>query len=228
METFIEKVFETNNYKRVYNCCFDALQNHKFIAIIGNAGWGKSIALQEFKEKYPHLVSYVCAYVSMNAKLFYHDVLNSIEETNYSASLEPGIYVRRAADKFRESGTNKLLIIDEAGQMSTKMFRHLHEFRNRTMSNTGIILAGVDYLKSNMEAWVKKPVIGMPEVYSRINSWQILKKPSQSEKRNFIESYEIHDEKIIDYCMESPDYRILTNRIRDYFTVIKQRQKIDV
>ena len=55
----------------------------------------------------------------------------------------------------------KLLIRDEA----SKVYEYLHEFRDSTQNNTGIILTGVEYLKSNMETLVDKSVKGMPEIY---------------------------------------------------------------
>lgn len=222
---FESNIIYTNNYKRVINCCADVMMHQKFVSIIGGPGYGKTTALLDFKRKYPSDVAFVVAYKSISTKIFYHEILNSIEETSYTPVIESSLYIKKAAKKFTDSGVNKLLIIDEASKMSAQMFEHLHEFRDRTMENTGIILAGVDYFKTNMEKWVSKSVIGMPEVYSRINSWQILKRPSKNEYRSILESYNISDEEVIKHCLGASDLRILNNHIKDYITVIKERER---
>lgn len=221
MTSFEKQILETSNYKRVYNCCSDALAHQKFIAVIGGPGYGKTSALLAFRNNYPNLVSYIRIRKSMNPKIFYHEILSSQENIDYNASLDLDFLIRRASIRFSESGVNKLLIIDEASKMSPKMFEYLHAFRDDTDNNTGIILAGVEYFKSNMESWVAKSIIGMPEVFSRISSWQTLKKPTKSEYRCVLASYNITESEIIETLIRSNNYRELTNKIMDYITVIK-------
>jgi hypothetical protein len=97
----------------------------------------------------------------------------------------------------------------------------MHEFRDLTSHSTGIILAGVEYFKSNLEHWTEQNRVGIPEVYSRINSWQRLKAPTQREIVALIKAYGINDENFIRAHRNVSDYRLLVNKIKDYLMLLQ-------
>jgi hypothetical protein len=49
------------------------------------------------------------------------------------------------------------------------------------MHNLGIVLAGCEYFKENMEKGVRNDKQGLEEFYSRIVAWQTLGSPSKKE-----------------------------------------------
>jgi len=216
-----EKILETANYLEIKYACQDALINHKMIAITGNPGFGKTTAINAFKSKIPENVFIVTVTKSMSAKIFYSSILNTFGDKEYKSSERLYFVIRDAIEVFRNSNENKLLIIDEAGRLTPGMIEYLHEFRDATKDNTGIILLGVGYFKSNMINWRNSQKIGIPEFYSRINSWHELENPSKDEIKGIINSYDIDDEDFVHENLGIKDLRVLTNRINDYLTVMK-------
>ena len=88
--------------------------------------------------------------------------------------------VTRIEEEFN-SLENPLLIIDEAGKLSHNLILDLHDLRNSTMNSLGMVLAGCEYFKENLEKGVQKDKQGIPEFYSRIITWQTLGTPSKVE-----------------------------------------------
>jgi len=213
-------ILEITNYKSVINACKDSLAHNKMIGIIGDAGSGKTTALEHFRNKYPQNVFIVTVYPTMTAKIFYSSVLNVFGDSKYETSDQLYFIMQKAVNLYKNFGENKLLIIDEAGKLKPRMFEYLHEFRDKTRENTGIILAGVDYFKSNIIKWRNSGVIGIPEFCSRIHSWQELVKLKKEELISIIKENGIDDEDFIKACIGITDLRVLRNHIEDYLTLI--------
>lgn len=222
MKKFKEIILETDNLKAIHMACMDALVNKKMIAIIGSAGLGKTTALASFKSIHPDIVYMVKAQKSMNARIFYSTLSNSIGDDSYQSTLPIYFCIRKAANIFNEDSSNKLLIIDEAGKFSPTMLEFLHEFRDLTMGTTGIVLAGVEYFQTNLERWNDSNRNGIPEVYSRIGAWQPLSKPKYSEVLSLIRAYGIKDAEFERFNKGVSDFRVLTNRISNYKTVLEE------
>jgi hypothetical protein len=165
---------------------------------------------------YREQVVYVKAQKSMNAKLFYSSIYNKMVGESYNPKLSTHFIIRKTANKFNESNTNKLLIIDEAGKFTQLMLEYLHEFRDETQGTTGIVLVGPEYFAHNMETWNNKMVDGMPEVYSRISHWVELKAPTFNEKVALANAYGIFDKVFINYLKKANDFRLIKNLILNY------------
>lgn len=216
-----KKIISIANYNTITELCKDALVNHKMICITGAAGLGKTTAIGNFIKKNPHNVYLVTVSPSMTAKIFYSSILNSYGDSDYRTTEQLYFIIQKAINQFNNNNENKLLIIDEAGKLKTKMYEYLHEFRDKTKDTTGIILAGVDYFQKNLETWKNSGKVGIPEFCSRIYSWQGLSEPTKIEIISIIKAYGINDEEFIKDRLDYKDFRSLTNDIEDYLTIQK-------
>jgi len=230
-----DPILETDNFVTVFNCCKDALVNKKMMAIIGAPGFGKTTAIESFQRRFHDNAVIIKAQKSMTAKIFFSSILNSLGDENYSPSMPLYFCIRKAASYFNNETYNKLLIVDEAGKFKPPMLEYMHEFRDLTKDSTGIILTGVEYFRNNMNNWVEQNITGIPEIFSRINSWQQLKPPTTREIFAIIQAYGIEDRDFIKEHRNISDYRILVNKIKDYLLLIniksqkkKKRNGVDM
>ncbi len=217
-------LLETSNFRTINTACQDALINHKMIGIIGQPGYGKTTALNSFMNSLQDNVVIVTVSASMSAKIFYSTIINTFGDSSYKSSEHLYFLIQKAVNMFNVNNENKLLIIDEAGKLSPKMLEYLHEFRDKTMEHTGIILAGVDYFRSNIMKWRNSGKVGIPEFCSRISSWQVLEKPTKDEIVALINAYGIKDDDFVKACLNINELRTLTNHIQDYLTFLTPYQ----
>lgn len=215
-----EIVLETANYLEIKYACQDALINHKMISIIGDAGLGKTTAINSFKKLMKDNVYIVTVTEAMSMKIFYSSILNTFGDESYITSQHIYFIIKSAIEQFNSNGENKLLIIDEADKLSPRMVRYLHEFRDGTKETTGIIMLGVNTLKKNLQKWRNSGIVGIPEYYSRIHSWHELNKPTKDEIKGIISAYKIDDEDFISANINVKTFRRLCYNIEDYLTLL--------
>jgi len=166
----------TENFNTVQALCSDAAKRHMMFGLIGYTGAGKTTALNQYYLSSPNVYYVECKNI-MNRKQFFASVLR---ELGVNAAGTVFDMVNRIIEEFNAK-ENPLLIIDEAGKLSHTLILDLHDLRNSTKNNLGIILSGCEYFKDNLETAVKRNKQGMPEFHSRVVSWQILTKPSRRE-----------------------------------------------
>jgi Cdc6-like AAA superfamily ATPase len=219
-KTSSDLLLSTHNFNRVQAVCRDAYNNSKMIAITGEPGYGKTTALSHFKKT--------------NANVYYFSVKPSMTHINFWGSIHAELnrvpieeihsprglhYLIRKVVGFFKDKEKSLLILDEAGKFNAKMLELIHELRDDTKTNTGIIMAGPNYFKSNLEKWVQKQKIGMPEVMRRINYWEQLYAPDKSEMRNFCEYYGATDYDVIKrITQESKNFGDLHNKLIEHLS----------
>lgn len=169
-------------------------------------------------KKYPPTVVYVCAKPSMQPKDLFRDIFTSLGSTHYDYNLNNIISL--CVDSFmgRIAGSEGgLLIIDECGKLSQKQLELIHEFRDLSGNGFGIILSGPESFHRDFLDMIKKGKKGMSELYSRINKWEEMLRPSKAEIAAIIEQNGIDDNAFIQRCIgECQDFRKLYNRVVDY------------
>lgn len=170
------RLIRTENFNTVQNVCQDAATRHLMVGLIGYTGAGKTTALKQFYQANPDVYYVKCKNI-MNRKQFFSSVL---KELGINVGGTVFDMVNRIADEFNAK-RNALLIIDDAGKLSHTLVLDLHDLRDSTSENLGIVLSGCEYFKENLETAVKRDKQGVPEFYSRIVNWQFLSKPSRRE-----------------------------------------------
>ncbi|MDR2622141.1 MAG: AAA family ATPase [Dysgonamonadaceae bacterium] len=183
------KLVETGNFNTIQTMCRCVARWHQMCGLIGFTGAGKTTALKSYYRSNPN-VYYVECKSYMNNRQFFRSVSNELG-VNCEGSLCDILESIAAAFKTKES---PLLIIDEVGKLSHRQILVLHDLRNATDNNLGIILSGCDYFRENLEKGVKRDKTGIPEFYGRISSWQALSSPSKAEAMAIFESNGICDE----------------------------------
>lgn len=230
---------ETNNYKAISEVCELAIRKKKMIGITGYPGAGKTTSLTNigFKynaawqnytskkadqytsgSKYPPRVIYVSAKPSMQPKDLFRDIFSVLGSTHYDYSLNS--IIRNCMEAFMgciASSEGGLIIIDECGKLSQKQLELIHEFRDLSGNGFGIILSGPESFHLDFKDMIKKGRRGMAELYSRINNWVEMTRPSKAEIAAIIKANEITDDTFTARCIgQCSDFRKLHTLIMDY------------
>lgn len=209
----------TRNFKLVQAACNDALSNRKMVGLIGEAGYGKTIALKHFQRTHKN-VFMTTVRPSMSSKDYWITLYHSLGIGDPRLSRYASLHrtLNEISEHLNEIG-NSLLIFDEAGKFSHKMLEFVHELRDLTTESTGVIIAGPGYFKKNLQRWVKFDKIGMSELMRRINYWEILSKPEKHEMREFCKYFGLNDQTIIQKLLnECDNYGTLYNSIVEFQT----------
>ncbi|MBL7973065.1 MAG: ATP-binding protein [Prolixibacteraceae bacterium] len=202
------KLIRTENFNTVQALCLDAQNRHLMVGLIGYTGAGKTTALKQYYQSTPNVYYVKCKNI-MNRKQFFASVLKELG-VNVGGTVFD--MVNRIIDELNAK-ENPLLIIDDAGKLSHTLILDLHDLRDSTNENLGIILAGCEYFKENLKTAVKRDKQGVPEFYSRIVSWQILSKPSKREVSAIFEVNGIENNDVPQHRFSS--FREIFNTISD-------------
>jgi DNA transposition AAA+ family ATPase len=215
------QTFETRNYQIIHSACQDAKENCRMLAIAGYTGAGKTTALKAIARTQPN-VYYVLCNAVMSRKEFIRAVTQAMgiePEGSISANLD--------AITGRMLGTEKpLLVLDDAGKLSDANLRLIQIIYDATEFSAGIVLAGTEYLKTNIDKNAAKDKAGFRELRRRISYWQPLKRPSTEIVKQIAKAYAIDDTNAVSYLAKvAPDYGTLRNLITN---ALKMSQKLSV
>jgi len=191
-------ILNTYNFQAVQKVCSHCIERKKMATIIGESGYGKTVALEYFRNTHPNTVM-ITAKPSMSAKTFWLEILESItkDESGKGKGIEFSkrtLYqILRQVSREFNALPNTLLIVDECGKLNDKMLGFLHEVRDETKLNAGIVLSGPPYFRDNLIRWSNTGKLGMAEIMRRINSWYNLEAPTLNEVRKLCEVRGIKD-----------------------------------
>lgn len=157
-------VVETEGYTRMTQVLTDAQQHSLVMAVVGDAGCGKSQAIKAYAEQHRGVIALSCSEY-WNRKEFLSELLQSL-------GTEPG--GSTVADMVRESirqlkrREGVLLILDEADKLSDQVLHFFITIYNKLEDTVGIVLCATQYLKKRIERGVVNNRKGYKEIYSRI------------------------------------------------------------
>ncbi|WP_282087173.1 ATP-binding protein [Aquimarina algiphila] len=211
------KIFQTYNFGVIQELCKDVKENSKMVGLIGYTGAGKTIGERYFKSKNKNVI-YTWVRKTMNTKDFYTELLySSGYEGDISNDFSIYTIMNLIVNTINNTPQKVLLIIDEAGKFTPGQLEYIHELRDLTIGHLGIILSGPEYFEENLHKWKKKNLVGIPEIYRRIQDFITLKRPNLREIRGFCNHYGIEDEQLIKSRFKRSDnFGDLINNIESY------------
>lgn len=210
--------FTTINFNIIQELCKDALTNSKMIALIGYPGAGKTVGLKYFSDNNREKVIYIVVRKSMSTKDFYIELLNAVgyEGENNQSSIY--IIMNMIIFKIKNCKSKILLIIDEAGKFKSGQLEYIHELRDQTIDKLGIVLSGPEYFYDNLYSWKERSIIGIPEVFRRIQVFENMIPLSFAEIKGICNAYGITNIKLINNKFkDSENFSDLHYKINDYF-----------
>jgi Uncharacterized ATPase, putative transposase len=157
-------VIETEGYSRMTRVLTDAQQHSLVMAVVGDAGCGKSQAIKAYSAEHRNVIALSCSEY-WNRKEFLSEMLQSLGvEAGGNTVAE---MVREAIRQLkRRDGV--LIVLDEADKLSDQVLHFFITIYNKLEDTVGIVLCATQYLKKRIERGVVNNRKGYKEIYSRI------------------------------------------------------------
>ncbi len=157
-------VIETEGYARMTQVLTDAQHNSLVMAVVGDAGCGKSQAIKTYAEQNRGVIALSCSEY-WNRKEFLSELLQSL-------GVEPGgttvAEMMREAIRQLKRRESVLIVMDEADKLSDQVLHFFITIYNQLEDTVGIVLCATQYLKKRIERGAVNNRKGYKEIYSRI------------------------------------------------------------
>jgi len=201
-------IIETTNFTTIQSKCNEARLRNTMIGIVGYSGAGKTTALRSYYESNTNTYMITCTR-AMRTKQFLGQILKAMGINYLASDFEMLQFIIREFNK----KSNSLLIIDEASKLSANCLMYIQDLLDGIEDNAGIIIAGVDYLLTNIKKASDRNKIGMPEFYGRVAQWQHLVEPSRLEIKSICINNGIEDSNQIKQMYRLGNFRFVRNGI---------------
>lgn len=223
-----KEIFETNNYRLINKICDQSRFEKSMLAIIGIPGIGKTTALVDYAARNKNTF-YIRVRKSMSTKDFYVELLAAISHGEHERDLTIN-FILNKIQYILKTRKNSLLLVDETGRLTNAQMGFIHEMRDLTENSTGIILAGPSYFQDNLEKWKRLNVVGIPEVYRRIEEFYELSNVMLGEVTAICRHYRILNKKDIKKIYKSCEsFSDVFNSIKKFLREEKEfSEKISV
>lgn len=154
----------TEGYERMTQVLGDAQRHSLVMAVVGDAGCGKSQAIKSYAGQHRGVIAMSCSEY-WNRKEFLGELLQNL-------GVEPG--GTTVADMMREAirqlkrREGVLIVLDEADKLSDQVLHFFITIYNELEDTVGIVLCATQYLKKRIERGANNNRKGYKEIYSRI------------------------------------------------------------
>ena len=154
----------TGGYKRMTSVLEDAQGNSLVMAVIGDAGCGKTQAIEHYVKNHRNAYHLQCAEY-WNKKNFLQNLCQQMGMRNTYGTVYDLIedIVREL-----EKEDSPLIIVDEADKLSDVVLYFFITFYNRLEDHCGIVLCATGYLKKRIIAGERNERKGFAEIHSRV------------------------------------------------------------
>lgn len=203
----MQKIVTTQNYNSIFQQCDRARSYKKLIAITGDEGTGKTIALQQYEKDNAETYKVHCL-KTMKAKELLHAILFSLGEDFTGTPYQMTFKIAEILN----SKEKPLLMFDEISTLGVSHLIYIKDIWDMVENNCGIVLCGQHYFIINLKKAVSKFKVGMPEFLSRISSFTELDEITKQEIEYICKENGIDDFK--KYC-NIPNFRVLSNVIKN-------------
>lgn len=210
--------FETADFNAVTAVCTMCQEGPDMGLIIGNPGYGKTYALQNYA-KLPKV-----AYIECNDVMNCKDIVRRLEQ---AVGLPKGVGSVderiTALSSFLASSRGYLLIVDEADKLMSRysiqkmdMIRYVVD---RAGYKTGLVLAGEPSLKAKLETFDNR-------FYRRIGVGHPLTGLTRRDLERYFEGYEVEEEAFEELCHRAYGrgnacFRLLDKTLNNIMRILK-------
>lgn len=161
-------IHPTHNQRTFLGACNDAKNNKRFIAISAYTGAGKTTALTYYAETSPNTW-----YLVLRANFSRRDLVQRIAEVmgiritgNRTLDYEDAIIQKMCSEK------NALLILDSSSKLEKdSTMRFIGDLAEAIEHKAGLVIAGTEFLKSDIERGLRLNKRGYAELNRRIYVW---------------------------------------------------------
>lgn len=185
-------LINTRNFVAIQEQCKKAREQRQMIGIIGYTGAGKTTALYNYYTQHPETYFVTCRR-SMRTKQLLVEILKALGINYIASDYEMCCLIIDTLNK----KNNALLILDEASKLNPTALMYLQDIWDGIESNSGIIIAGVEYLYTHLKRDAEKGKIGVPEFFGRVCSWVNLEEPTKSEINAIVENNSFNPQEIL-------------------------------
>jgi DNA transposition AAA+ family ATPase len=167
------KTIKAKGLTSIEQVCFDAQENKRMLAVVGETGYGKTTALCFYKKEYPKGCYYVLCDELMNQRQFLQAIA---DELGVEAGGDKKTVLSTIVAHLL-SQPQPLLILDDCGKLNDNCLRLIRLIYDKTVDAVGIVLSGTMYFKNYIDKKVRKDTMGFRELNRRIEYWQVIDKP---------------------------------------------------
>lgn len=157
-------VVQTRDYQLLNYLLTDAQQHSNVLAVVGEAGTGKTNALKEYSNANKRVFNLSCNEY-WNRKMFMQELLSAMGR-DYSG-YTVGEMMQEIVSKLKVM-ERPLIILDEADKLSDNVLYFFISLYNKLEDHCGIILCATDHLEKRIKRGLKLNKKGYKEIYSRI------------------------------------------------------------
>ena len=155
---------QTEGYDRMYKIMEDSQLNHLCMAVVGDAGCGKSQAIKSYADRNRNVLVLSCSEY-WNRKYFLTELLKTmgVESAGYTVvdMMSDAVYHLKRRD-------GVLLVLDEADKLSDQVLHFFITLYNQMEDHVGILLCATQFLQKRIERGVRNDRKGYKEIYSRV------------------------------------------------------------
>lgn len=157
-------IVETTNFKDLTEMFSDAQENSLVTAIIGEAGCGKTLAANMYRQNNSNVFILCCAEY-WNRKLFMQELLCEMGKNPGSDTV--GEMMADIVSTLKRLDS-PLIIMDEIDKISDQVFYFFITLYNQLEDHCGFIMMATEHFKKKMERGLKNKRKGYAEIYSRM------------------------------------------------------------
>lgn len=157
-------VIETEGYKRMTQVLTDAQEQSLVMAVVGDAGCGKSQAIKVYAGTHRNVIALSCSEY-WNRKDFLGELLQSL---GIDAGGKTISEMMREAIRQLKRREGVLIVLDEADKLADQVLHFFITIYNKLEDTVGIVMCATPYLKKRIERGVVNNRKGYKEIYSRI------------------------------------------------------------
>lgn len=157
-------IVETRDFKTLANLFADAQENAMVMAVCGEAGSGKSLAIRNYAESQSN-VFVLCCNEYWNRKLFLQELLREMGRNPNGDTV--GEMMASIVGNLKKM-ENPIIIMDEADKLSDQVMYFFITLYNQLEDHCAIVMVATDYLEKKIKKGLRLNKKGYKEIFSRI------------------------------------------------------------